>query len=124
MARFQRSDRVSEEILKEVSNIIRKDMKDPGLGFVSITRVELSRDLRHAKIFFSVLGSEEDKKKSSDALRRGAGFIRGLVAKRLRLRVAPDVEFHLDDSIERGARISSILKKVLPEDSGEEGEDE
>jgi len=117
--KYHRADRVSEEILKEVSNIIRNDMKDPRLGFVSVTRVELSRDLRSANVYVSVMGSREEKEKSMAALRSGSGFIRGLIGRRLGLRVVPDVNVRLDDSIERGARISEILKKVLPENGPE-----
>lgn len=119
MKRFHRADRVSEEILKEISNIIRNDMKDPRLGFVSVMRVELSRDLRHANVYVSVMGSDDEKKKTMDALAHGAGFIRVLLGQRLKLRASPEVVFHLDDSIERSVRISSILKQVLPEDEGE-----
>lgn len=121
MKRFQRSDRVGEEILKEVSNIIRNDMRDPRLGFVSVTRVELSRDLQNAMVLISVMGTDEEKEKSMEALDRGRGFIRGLIGKRLLLRRSPEFLFRLDDSIERGARINAILKDVLPdESSGEE----
>ncbi len=124
MKRFHRSDRVSEEILKEVSNILQKDMKDPRLGFVSVTRVEAARDLRHANVLISVLGSAEEKSKSLIALKRGTGFIRGLLGKRLRLRFAPELDFRLDDSIERGARIHKILSDALPQGKEEEKEDE
>lgn len=109
---FHRADRVSEEIMKEVSNIIRGDMKDPRLGMVSITRVELSRDLRHAKVFISVLGSGEERDSSISALRSGTGFIRKLLGSRMRLKAPPELLFKADDSIERSARINEILKKV------------
>lgn len=125
MKRFHRSDRVSEEIMKEVSAIIRNDMKDPRLGFVSVTRVALSRDLKHATVFFSVFGSEDEKEKTHRALTSGAGFVRSLLAKRLQLRYTPEVIFRLDNSIERGIRISSILKGVLPaEEPKEDGQDD
>jgi len=122
--RFYRSDRVSEEILKEVSAILQKDMKDPRLGFVSVTRVETARDLRHANILVSVFGSEEEKSKSLVALKRGAGFIRGLLAKRMRLRFTPELDFKLDDSIERGARINKLLSDALPKEENEEEQEE
>lgn len=120
MKRFHRSDRVSEEIMKEVSAIIRNDMKDPRLGFVSVMRVALSRDLKHATVYFSVYGSDDEKKNTHTALTCGAGFVRSLLAKRLKLRYTPEVIFRLDNSIERGIRINSLLRKVLPEDDSPE----
>ncbi|MGK7346698.1 MAG: 30S ribosome-binding factor RbfA [Candidatus Nitrospinota bacterium M3_3B_026] len=124
---FHRADRVSEEIMKEVSNIIRDDMKDPRLGMVSITRVELSRDLRHAKVFISVLGSGEERDSSMSVLRNGTGFIRKLIGRRMRLKAPPELIFKADDSIERSARINEILKKVgadePPAKDAEEDED-
>lgn len=124
MKRFHRADRVSEEILKEISKIIQQDMKDPGLGMVSVVRVELTKDLSHASVFVSVLGPEEDKAKSFDALKRGTRFVRGLLGRRLKLRHAPEIVFHMDDSIERGIRIQAILKEVIPAEEEDEGEEE
>ncbi|VAX23233.1 Ribosome-binding factor A [hydrothermal vent metagenome] len=121
MKRFHRADRVSEEILKEISNIVQREMKDPGLGIVSVVQVELTRDLGHANVYISVLGSDKDKNRSFDALKRGSGFVRSLLGKRLGLRHVPEIVFHMDDSIERGIRIQKILKEVAPRE--EEPED-
>lgn len=121
MKRFSRSDRVSGELVKELSQIIQQEMKDPRLGFVSVTRVEVAKDLRHANAFVSVMGSESEKESTLKALSSGAGFIRTLISKRMKMRVIPDFTFKLDDSIEYSARIQELLRKALPHGSG--GED-
>ncbi len=124
MKRFHRSERVSEELLREISNIIHTEMKDPRIsGMISLTRVETSKDLRHATVFVSVYGDDKSKPGTMEALRHGAGFIRSLVGKRMRIRMSPEIDFRLDDSIERGSRISSILREVLPENDGAEKEE-
>ena len=121
MKRFSRSDRVSGELIKELSQIIQHEMKDPRLGFVSVTRAEVAKDLRHANVFVSVMGSDSEKEKTLKALKSGAGFIRTLISKRMNMRVIPDFTFKLDDSIEYGARIQELLRIALPrEPAGEE----
>ena len=113
MKRFTRSDRVAEELLKEISSIIRLEMKDPRIAqLTSITRVEVSKDLKNAKALVSVYGSEKEQNETIEALSRGAGFVRSVLGKRLRMRQTPAVVFRLDDSIERGAAIQKILKEV------------
>jgi len=124
MKRFHRSERVSEELLREISNIIHTQMKDPRItGMISLTRVETSKDLRHATVFVSVYGDDKGKQGTMEALRHGAGFIRSVVGKQMRIRMSPEIDFRLDDSIERGARINSILKDVLQEDDDGEKEE-
>ena len=125
MKRFSRSDRVSGELVKELSQIIQQEMKDPRLGFVSVTRVEVAKDLRHANAFVSVMGTDLEKESTLKALSSGAGFIRTLISKRMKMRVIPDFTFKLDDSIEYGARIQELLRKALPHGSvGEDQPDE
>ncbi len=134
MRRFQRSDRVSEELLHEISQIVLREMKDPRLetgGLVSFTRVELTKDLRNATVFVSVLGKEADAESVMVALRSGAGYIRTTIGKRLRMRVSPELVFKLDDSIAHGARIHQLLREseppapsVEPNEDGETGEGE
>jgi ribosome-binding factor A len=122
MKRFSRSDRVSGELVKELSQIIQQEMKDPRLGFVSVTRVEVAKDLRHANAFVSVMGSKEEKESTLKALSSGAGFIRTLISKRMKMRIIPDFVFKLDDSIEYGARIQELLRIALPRET--QGEDQ
>lgn len=113
-----RLDRVREAVREEVSDIVR-DLKDPRLGFVSVTDVELSRDARVAKVFVSVLGTDEDKENSLKALKSGAGFVRTELGRRIRLRHTPELLFRLDDSIERGSRIQALLGKLEASGSAE-----
>ena len=114
MARL-RADRLAELIRDEVSDILQREIKDPRLGFVSVTEVEVSNDLSHAKIYVSAMGSPEEKDASIDALESATGFIRTEIAKRIRLRHAPEIVFKLDNAIERGARIFSLLSEIKKE---------
>jgi ribosome-binding factor A len=109
---MSRLERVEEAIRKEVSLIIHDELKDPRIGFVTITRVELTKDLRNAKIFYSVLGKEEDCKKTKLALDSALGYIRSLVAQRINLRFATELMFHEDHSTEYSVRIEEILNKI------------
>jgi ribosome-binding factor A len=130
MMQHKRAERVGDLIKKEVSQIIQYELKDPGIGFVTITAVELSGDLKHAKIFYSVWGDENAKKESSSALSRACGFIQHEVGKRLRLRYTPEICFLFDTSVEYGAHIETLIKKIhdscesTKEDLPSEEEDE
>jgi ribosome-binding factor A len=104
-----RKDRVTEAIRREVSVIIHDELKDPRIGFTTVTRVEMTPDLRYAKIFFSVLGKEEDYKKTKEALDSALGFIRSQIAQRINLRFAPEIAFHEDRSSEYSVRIQEVL---------------
>ncbi len=105
--------RVRTAIKQAVSDILRS-FKDPRLGFVSVTDVDVSKDARVAKIFISVLGGDEEKAKSLAALKSGSGYVRTELGQRLALRHAPEVLFRLDESIERGTRIQGLLGKLYP----------
>src|SRR4030042_2079172 len=109
---MSRHDRITEAIKQEVSLIIHDELKDPRLGFVTITNVELTKDYRQAKIFFSVLGKEEEHKKTQEALDSAMGFIRKLVAGRLNLRFAPEIIFREDRSSEYSVRIQEVLDEI------------
>jgi ribosome-binding factor A len=113
---FHRANRLAEEMKKEVSQILREEIKDPRVGFVSVTRVEVSSDLRYAKVFISVLGSQEERQEVARALKRAGGFIRSELARRIRLRFTPELTFKIDDSIEHGVRIANILDQVKNDD--------
>ncbi len=105
-----RGGRVGEAIKEEISDIIRNELKDPRVGFASITRVEVSRDLRHAKVFVSVFGDEAQKAETIRGLESAAGFIRSEIGKRIRLHHTPEIVFRLDESIEHAVRIAKILR--------------
>lgn len=107
-----RQQRVQEQLLHEISDILHKELRDPRLGFVTLTAAEISRDLRHAKIYVSVLGDEEAQRQCLKALNGAAGLLRGEFARRAHLRVAPELEFRLDNGIERGLQIAELLRSV------------
>ncbi|NLM69615.1 MAG: 30S ribosome-binding factor RbfA [Firmicutes bacterium] len=117
----ERIKRLQEEIKKEASFIIQRKVKDPRLGFVSITDVELSRDYSYCKIFISVLGDENEREQTMEGLHKATGFIRSELAKKLRLKTVPKLSFHYDQSLEYGSKIDAILKK-LDLDGGSDGE--
>lgn len=105
----ERPQRVGEAIKEELSDILRNDLKDPRIGFASVVKVEVSQDLRHAKIYISVFGDDNQKRATMKGLESAAGFIRSEVSRRIRLRFAPELSFSLDESIEQGARIARLL---------------
>ncbi|MDR3270799.1 MAG: 30S ribosome-binding factor RbfA [Peptococcaceae bacterium] len=107
-----RAYRLAESLKEDISQIIREDLKDPRVGFVTVTSVEVAEDLSQAKVYVSVLGSMADAQASLKALNGAAGFVRSEVAKRIRLRYAPEIVFRYDPSIERGAHIAQLLREV------------
>ena len=109
---MSRRDRVAEAIKKEASLIIHDELNDPRLGFVTITKVELTEDLRYAKISFSVLGKDQDYKKTQEALDSALGFIRRLIAQRINLRLAPEIIFREDRSTEYSIKIEEVLNEI------------
>jgi ribosome-binding factor A len=113
---MSRQDRVAEAIRQEASIIIHDKLKDPRLGFVTITKVEIARDLRFAKIFFSVLGDDKAHKETKEALDSSLGFVRTLIAERLNLRFAPEIAFYEDRSTEYSVRIEEILNQIKEKD--------
>lgn len=112
--------RVAEQIKKDVSQIISVELKDPRVaGMTSITDVQLSRDLKYASIYVSILGSEQEKEETLQTLIRASKFIRGEIGKRVRLRYTPELNFYLDTSIEYGAHIESVLKSLKKEEKND-----
>jgi ribosome-binding factor A len=120
-----RQEKLGELITAEVSDLLRTRVKDPRVGFVSITHVEVSGDYRHAKIFVSVMGNEEEQASTMKALKHATGFLRRELASRLTLRYMPEIVFKLDTSIEQGARILDLIREVASEKPvGREDNDE
>ncbi|GAB2563180.1 30S ribosome-binding factor RbfA [Gracilibacillus alcaliphilus] len=107
-----RSNRVAEQMKKELGDIISRKIKDPRVGFVTITDVEVTGDLQQAKVFISVLGDENKKQETLIGLAKAKGFIRSEIGKRIRLRKTPELMFDFDDTIERGNRIEHILRDL------------
>lgn len=115
-----RIDRINEEVKKIISDIIRNDLNDPRVSkMCSVVAAEVTPDLRYAKVFISVLGSEEEKKSTLKGLNSAAGFIRRELGRSIELRYSPEVVFELDKSIEHGAYINRLLNEVRKKDGGE-----
>ena len=108
-----RQRRLGELLKHEISDLILREIKDPRIGFVSITSVDLTADLRQAKVFVSVLGRESEKNSSLAGLRSAAGFIRRELGHRLRLKYVPEISICYDNSIERGSRIDALIDSVI-----------
>ena len=107
-----RSNRVAEQMKKELGEIIGQKLKDPRIGFVTVTDVDVTGDLQQATVFISVLGSDYKKEETLKGLSKAKGFIRSEIGQRIRLRKTPEIEFAFDDSVEYGNRIESLLRQV------------
>ena len=117
MPNAYRQEKLGELIAAELSDLLRTRVKDPRVGFASITRVEMSGDLRYAKVFVSVMGDSEEQKETMKGLKNATGFLRHELASRLTLRFMPDLVFKLDHSIEEGSRILDLINRVEREDA-------
>ncbi|MCG7334008.1 30S ribosome-binding factor RbfA [Sporosarcina sp. ACRSM] len=107
-----RANRVAEQMKKELGAIIGQKLKDPRIGFVTVTDVEVTGDLQQATIFISVLGKEQEKEETLKGLNKAKGFIRTEIGQRIRLRVTPEIKFEFDDSVAYGNRIDTLLRQV------------
>jgi ribosome-binding factor A len=123
----RRADRVAEAIREEVATFLTEGVKDPRVtGLVTVTAVDVTRDLRHARVFVSILGSDEERAVTMEGLASAATHLRSRLGRALRLRLAPNVEFRLDPSVAHAARIDALLSQIKsgtpPEgDGGERG---
>ncbi len=108
-----RQKRLGELLKHEISDMLLRGIKDPRIGFVSVTSVELTADLRQAKVFVSVLGSENERKSSLAGLRSAIGFIRHELGQRLQLKYLPEIIIEYDTSIEQGSRILALIDSVV-----------
>ena len=112
---FKRSERVSGQLRRELAQLIQREVKDPGVGFVSISDVEVTRDLSHAKVFVTVF--EEDRAPQSiKALKRAAGYLRRRLRQELRIRTVPELHFIHDASVETGARMDELIANAVASD--------
>jgi ribosome-binding factor A len=112
---YKRSDKVAEAIHEIVSGLLIKGIKDPRIGFVTITGVKVADDLHSAKVFFTVVGDETALKNSQAGLQSAAGFIRKEIGKNLRMRYVPELFFRFDESLERANTIERLLKQIHDE---------
>jgi ribosome-binding factor A len=112
-----RQERLADLLIREISDILLKEVKDPRVGFITLTKVNLSRDLKHAKVYFSMMEESQAKKEETvTALGKAAGFIRYRLYKTLRLKYSPEIEFTLDDSLQKADRIEKALKDITTQD--------
>ena len=123
MATPFRKEKLEAQIVREVSDIIFKEMKDPRLGFATVTRTVLSPDYKYAKVFVSILGDERKKKLSLDAFKHAEGFFQRELARRLKLRQAPEVSFVRDDSIDKTFKMVNLINKLAKERQSRPGAD-
>lgn len=119
----KRLDRVNQLIKEEVSYLLHRELKDPRLGFVTVTDVDVSKDLRAARVYVSVLGTEEQWRTSLAALESARGFIRNWLAPRLRIRAIPHLTFHADRSMAHAAHIQTMLEELRVEEGRDGGTD-
>ena len=121
---YQRIDRISEQVRREVDRIIRESLSDPRIrGTFSVTRAEVTRDLRYAKIYISIL-EEADRAPMMAALKKAAGFVRHELGQSMIIRYAPEILFELDNNIEYGIHIATVLKQVRPEEETHDEHDD
>ena len=118
----QRTDRLDSQIQQELMDLLQREMKDPRVGFATITRVETARDLGHARVWVSVYGTDEDQARSLDALRDAAPWLRRRLGERLHIRHVPELSVRHDESIETGDRVLRLLRE-LEEGRGEDDAD-
>ncbi len=118
-AHSSRQQRVGDLLRAEISEIVRTKMRDPRIGFLTVTDVNVSRDLRHASVFVSVLGGETEGAAVLGVLNRAAGFVRCELGSRVDLKHVPELRFKVDNSAQHAVRIAEVLKEILDTPSGE-----
>lgn len=115
---YSRTQRIGDQIQRELATMIPREVKDPRLGFITVTGVDVSRDIGHAKVFITVMGdnSPELIKDNLSVLKDAAGYLRMLLGKAMKLRSVPALHFHYDESISRGAHLSALIEKAVSQD--------
>lgn len=117
MPQGSRPDRVGDQIRAEVATLLGREVQDPGLGFVTVTRVRVTADLQIARIYYTTMGDELARRRTAQALQRALPFIRRAIGSRLRLRRVPQIEFIFDESIEQHERLERILQEIHETDA-------
>jgi ribosome-binding factor A len=108
-----RRERIADQIQRELAELVRLEVRDPRVGMVTLTGVELSGDQSHAKVYFTILGSESDAANAREGLQRASGFLRSSLAHRLTTRTVPQLDFAYDESVERGVRLSRLIDEAV-----------
>ena len=119
MSQGSRPDRVADQIRSELATLIARELHDPGIGFVTLTRVQVSADIQQARVFYTVLGDEKARKESGRALERATPFLRRQIGQRLRLKRVPELRFQYDESIAGQDRIDQLLDEIHRNDGGD-----
>ena len=114
---YPRSRRIAEQVQRELSDIIRLELKDPRVGMITLTDVEVSVDQSHAKVFFTLLGDADRIADATKGLQHAAGFLRSQLAHRMMLRLVPQLTFKYDESVERGMRLSQLIDAAVADDA-------
>ena len=120
---FLRSDRMAEQLRRELAEIVRDEIKDPRLGFISFTEVRMSRDLSHAVIYCSFFNSERQQE-AIDVLNRAVGFIRKEIGRRIRARIVPTLKFVIDESVTRGEAMDDLISEAMNRDKKNSSDEE
>jgi ribosome-binding factor A len=115
MPQFRRTERINEQLRQEISLLIRDEVRDPRVGLATITEVECSPELDHARVYITALGEESEKEEVLAGLRSAAAFMRGQLGKRLHMRRIPELHFEIDKKLENALRIESLLREALSE---------
>ncbi|UYG07953.1 30S ribosome-binding factor RbfA [Halomonas sp. M4R1S46] len=125
MREFKRTDRVADQLQKELAVLIQREIKDPRLGMVTVSGVTVSRDLGYADVHVTLLGEQDAEriKENLTVLKRAAGFLRSQIARRIKLRHVPELRFHFDESVVRGQRLSSLIDEAVASDRDRHGDD-
>lgn len=112
----RRAERIAEAIKREISEIILRELHDPRIGFITVTNVDLSGDLKEAKVYISILGDEKSQRNNIHGLQSARGYMQGEIARRLNMRYTPRLSFHLDDSLKKIAHINELITDVSLKD--------
>lgn len=110
----RRNDRLAEEVREEVARIVGTGLKDPRIGFVTVIRVELTADLRNARVYVGILGGPADRDKTLAGLQQAAGFIRRELGRRIHVRHTPELQFRYDEGLDATARVARLLEEAMP----------
>ncbi|HRP75616.1 MAG TPA: 30S ribosome-binding factor RbfA [Rhodocyclaceae bacterium] len=121
---FSRSQRIAEQIRRELAELIRLEVKDPRVGFITLTDVEITPDYAHAKVYFTSMTGEQGLDEILTGLRRASGFLRRELGRRVRIHTTPELHFHYDKSVEEGSRLSQLIDKVVREDEARGRDDD
>ena len=113
---YPRARRIEEQLKRLLADLVRREVKDPRVGLITITSVEVSKDLSHANVYFTPFAGTGDAAAALEALQHAAGFLRHQVRNQMRLRVAPELVFRIDDSVERGARLTALIHDAVEGD--------